>query len=222
VATTRDQILDVMTHGKATATAKDISLLLYHKSPGCIADALLRMAKRGMVSGKTVTRDGHLCKEWTLTASQGTNRAAKGQSGTPGGSKGSPARSATMCTTQKVSLIAATEKVVNEFVAAGKLFSAHDITQEIRSRLVAGTIDVDKAECGVVHVGGGQEVAKVEHGDVRNIVHDLFGSGRIQGYDKTYTTDHFVFAPAPAAPAVAPDPASSSSSSGNYDGSSTL
>ena len=124
-------------------------------------------------------------------------------------------------TTGKPTLTLAVETVVADFIKAGKQFSAHDITNEIRARVGAGTLTVDKAEVGVVHVAGGTEVARIGHDSVKGLVHDLYDGGQMTGYTRVSSGQFFTYAPDPVAVTadpvtpVAPPAADGSSYSGD-------
>lgn len=165
-----------------------------------------------------------------------------------------------MCSpTDKPSLIKAVgDLLVNEFVTAGKKFSAYDVTKRLRAIELDRaknasrntplpysfkTTPVDRAETGDTFVSG-YKVPKIEHEDVRNIVHDIYNAGgmpnlgRIQvsnywEYDTKANIDALVAASQPqSAPqpvtlnpsitsSLDPDPADGVSGS-SYDGSSTV
>ena len=139
-----------------------------------------------------------------------------------------------MCnqTATKPSLVAAVEVVVNEFVAATKQFSAHDVTNEVRNRVNVGTLTVDKAEVGVVHIAakdangaviGGQEMPRIDHDSIKDAVTEMFHNDKMTGYDRVFTGVFFNYGPAAAAPApvdpATPTPAADGSS---YSGDPTL
>lgn len=162
----------------------------------------------------------------------------------------------------KPSLIKAVgDLLVNEFVTSGKKFSAFDITKRLREivleqmqklnvQLQQGTRQtyvpiVDTTETGEVHVQG-LKVAKIEHDDVKAIVHDIFNAGGMPNlgrvhasggfweYDTQANIDAAVAAQAPAPLPVAtvvsgatgsttdPDPISGGTMGSTYDGSSTI
>jgi hypothetical protein len=122
----------------------------------------------------------------------------------------------------------AIESVVNEFIAAQKTFSAFEITKELRDRSNAGTVTIDKAETGSVHVTG-NDVPRIDHDQVKGVVVDLFSQGKMVGYDRSNNGQYWQYGPAAAVPA-APDPSASGGGNGspppidggNYDGSSSL
>lgn len=97
-----------------------------------------------------------------------------------------------MCSpADKPSLIKAVgDLLVNEFVTSGKKFSAHDITKRLRNieldraknatrnmpLPMPNSTPIDRLETGEVHVLG-YKVPKIDHEDVRNIVHDIYSAG---------------------------------------------
>lgn len=94
--------------------------------------------------------------------------------------------------TNKPSLIKAVGNLlVNEFVTSGKMFTAHDVTKRLREHALNhfaakdqhALLFVDPKENGTVWVQG-QQVARIEHEDVKAIVHELFNTGGMQGIDR--------------------------------------
>lgn len=131
-------------------------------------------------------------KVWSTTAV--SNPCPTQKSNAPKPSNGR--RSILMCTPTtmaKQSLITAVETVVQEFIAGGKEFTAHDVTSEVRARVNDGRLTVDKAEVGVVHVNGGQEVAKIGHDEIKDIVHSMHHSGMMVGYNRIHTGSFFKY-----------------------------
>lgn len=153
---------------------------------------------------------------------------------------------------KKTLLKAVGDLVTTEFVPANKRFSAHDVTARLRQLVyeqvkelddkckATGTRHtyvplVDHTETGKVHVKG-LECAKVEHGDVREIVHELFNQGLLVGYDRTHNGQYFEYdllaniqpvlpqATVVSAPpaTTSPDPAPAGTPGSSYDGSSTI
>ncbi len=155
----------------------------------------------------------------------------------------------------KPSLINAVgDLLVNEFVTSGKKFSAYDVTKRLRQleleRAKNATKNmplpfnfsvppVDRAETGETYVAG-YKVPKIEHEDVRAIVHDIYNAGgmpnlgRIQvsnywEYDVKANIDALVAASQAIPvmvvplPTSSPDPDPTDGTSGSsYDGSSTI
>lgn len=116
------------------------------------------------------------------------------------------------------------ETVVAEWVAAGKKFSAHDVTKELRERVNQDKIQVDPGLAGTAHVGG-RNVTKIEHDLVRDAVHMLMTSSKFD-YDRAHNGTHFEYFPLPAntvAATPSTDPsAPPAADGGSYTGSSTL
>lgn len=126
----------------------------------------------------------------------------------------------------------AVQNIVAENIVANKIFTAHDVTTALRTKVNAGTVTVDPGTAGTVHVGG-RDVPRIDHDEVKDHVHQEFLSGSMTGYDRVHNTDHFAYQPgtvttqaASSAGAVIantptqadPDPAPVST----YDGSSTI
>lgn len=96
----------------------------------------------------------------------------------------------------KPSLIAAVKDLVStDFLLTRQRFSAHDVTAKLRAKVLEqvqllGPITqfgyvplVDPRETGFVRVQG-QDVPRVEHEDVKNIVHEFFTLGGMPGYGR--------------------------------------
>jgi ribosomal protein S25 len=166
-----------------------------------------------------------------------------------------------MCApSNKPSLITAVgDLLVNEFVTSGKKFSAHEVTQRLRqieldrvknaTRAMplptSSSVPVDRAETGETYVSG-YKVPKIEHDDVKAIVHDIFNAGGMSGLGRVVTTGGFweydtqanidaaiaaqTPAPLPVATVVSgatgsttdPDPISGGTMGSTYDGSSSI
>ena len=163
-----------------------------------------------------------------------------------------------MCSpANKPSLIKAVgDLLVNEFVTNGKKFSAHDITNRLREMVLDEAKDsknqattpfpairppmlLDHNELGTVGVNGFR-VAKIEHEDVKAIVHDIFNAGGMPNLSRRRdSTDQYweygpvasllnVSVTADPQPADAtgstsdPDPISGGTMGSTYDGSSTI
>lgn len=152
-------------------------------------------------------------------------------------------------TAAKLSLIKAVgDLVTTEFLPAQKKFSAHEVTKRLRELVfVLGDIKdtthvklVDHAETGTVWVKG-RQIPKVEHEDVKHIVHELFSTGQLAGFDRIHTGQFFEYdlaanivatqiatqqAVTPVVPSLdplAPDPTVVvGQDGGSYDGSSTI
>jgi hypothetical protein len=151
-----------------------------------------------------------------------------------------------MCApSNKPSLVNAVgDLLINEFVTSGKKFSAHDVTQRLRQLeleraknttrnvplpISTGT-PVDMAETGEVY-SAGYKVPKIEHEDVRAIVHDIFSAGGMPnlvrersalGYWE-YDVPKSAVAVVPVTGSTTdPDPVVSGTTGPTYDGSSTI
>lgn len=123
----------------------------------------------------------------------------------------------------KPSLIkAVTDLLKFEYIPNNVKFSAHDVTSRLRElvlqqAVIGAVYPIDTNETGIVVVQG-QRVARIEHDDVRHIVHDLFDGKEIPGYDRVLVMDsninanYFEYQPIQATVApvvqdpVSPDP----------------
>lgn len=135
-------------------------------------------------------------------------------------------------TAAKPSLVqAVTELVLKEFLAGTK-FSAHDVTKRVRELANQSTTTINPAETGTVHVKG-QAVPRIEHEDVKNIVHELFHTGQMVGYGRHYNGSYWDYdlvanlpastgAATVAVPSTTPDPVPTVADGSSYDGSSTI
>lgn len=151
-----------------------------------------------------------------------------------------------MCApTNKSSLVKVVgDLLVNEFVTSGNKFSAFDITKRLRDIVlteaknsgVSTLLDLD--ELGTVFVQG-LKVAKVEHDDVKAIVHDIFNAGGMPNLSRMrdVTNAYWEYGPStsflvasivdPQPSSVTgsttdPDPISGGTMGSTYDGSSTI
>lgn len=88
-----------------------------------------------------------------------------------------------------MSLETSVQCIVIEFTAAQKTFSAHDVTTELRKRVRWGTLSVATGQA----LSDGTAV--VDHTAVRDLVHGLFSTGKMPGYDRTHTGTYWRYAP---------------------------
>lgn len=110
--------------------------------------------------------------------------------------------------TNKPTLVTATLQAITVLMADKKTFSAHDVTKKLRDMVKDGSATVDHTETGVVHVGG-KAVARIEHDEVRGLVHEYHAAGKMDGYDKVMNGDHWEYAvlqTLPTPPVVIPTP----------------
>jgi len=159
-------------------------------------------------------------------ATSASAKAAIGTSGT---------RTAAMCLPNKPTLVKAVTDLVNEKVTAKATFSAHDITKELREKVLAEakeaaqnlppTQAASKASLqdGTVWVQG-LAVTKISHDDVKEVVRHLFASDQMTDYLSSFNGTYLEYGPNVASsvdpdptPPV-PDPVPGST----YDGSSTI
>ena len=224
------------------------------KSRSTIRHMLANMVHVGMADSRK-TNDRYNRKEWTLTQkgiafsmtpcpvkAPKTPRTKKAV-GTNQGSKGSPARTTTMCIdASKPTLNVAIEALVVMKAASTQPFSAHDITKSLREKVLLeaagslGGIYIDKDETGVVHVRDRAqtfEVPKIDHDYVRDVVHELFHQGKMPSYARHHTGKHWEYEfTTPAVLVVVPnsdpatdpatDPAPVAADGSTYDGTPTL
>jgi len=88
---------------------------------------------------------------------------------------------------------------VNAFVANGCEFSAHTITQNIRTKVNSGSLEIDGlAICQL----GSKQTQYIEHQIIRDLVHQICGFGNLSGYERKWnsvpnlpTGGYFVWAP---------------------------
>lgn len=152
----------------------------------------------------------------------------------------------------KTSLIKAVgDLLVEEFVTSGKKFSAYDVTKKLREKVLERAKElnspfcskaqfVDVQETGTVHVQG-LDVPKIEHDDVKSIVHEIFNAGGMPGlgrvhtkdasgnyweYDTKANIDAYTASPGPTVNVTGstsePDPIIGGTMGSTYDGSSTI
>lgn len=118
------------------------------------------------------------------------------------------------------------EAIVTDWVTAEKTFSAHDVTEELRVRVNAGTIKLDPGLAGTVHVNN-QDVTKVEHPLVAGAVRQLMAGNRFPDYIKEHNPAGFYEYKAVAKSAGLPTTQTAPSApvvadGSTYDGDSTL
>ena len=149
-------------------------------------------------------------------------------------------RNRAMCLPTKPTLVKAVTDLVKEKVTSKATFSAHDITKELREKILvqAKGLDpttrqtyvpiVDPSEGLTVYVQG-ISVPKIEHEDVKEVMSHLFNTGEIDGYSRDFNGTFMEYSPAaiaaPPAPASSPtdpDPTPAPTSGGTYDGSSVI
>lgn len=229
----------------------------------------LRIASPGIYKSQKIPGDQHGRNQWAMHATDTTGwdnaapikslpkpkKSKKQRTTTPAGSPVRVSQHATygglilMCApANKPSLINAVgDLLVNEFVTSGKKFSAYDVTKRLRELALRQVMHpqavnsislIDHTETGTVHVKG-IKIAKIEHDDVRAIVHDIFNAGgmpnlgRIQignywEYDIKANIDALIAVSQPSTMmlpkklmAQDPDPTVELTSA-TYDGSSTI
>jgi hypothetical protein len=187
-----------------------------------VSRALRKLFEEGTVDRQVVPGAPRF-KQWKFVSAavvRPTRIATKGSAGKQSATSGAGRQSARSNTFQT-----AVEAVVTEFVTAQKSFSAHDVTNELRTAVNAGKAAIDKAETGIVHVSGAV-VPKIEHDKVRALVHDLFDAGKMPSYDRANNGQFWTYAPAAQTPAPSGGDGSGSPpppvDGSNYDGSSTL
>lgn len=131
-----------------------------------------------------------------------------------------------------------------EFVTSGKRFSAYDVTKRLRelvlleAKNLGRSVLLDPNELGTVMVQG-LKVPKIDHEDVKSVVHDIFNAGGMPNLGRIHANGHWEYdtkakidallAPsqAPSAPVTTgsttdPDPVSGGTMGSTYDGSSTI
>lgn len=153
----------------------------------------------------------------------------------------------TMCLSasaaSKPSLVKAVGDLVTlEFIPAQKKFSAHDVTKRLREIVSQATsTTIDPSETGTVFIkSANKAVPKIVHEDVRDIVHEVFNQGLMNGYGRQMNSGGFmeydllsnlqtssgpvtVTNPVPDPSTATPDPTPTPTADGStYDGSSTI
>ena len=230
---TRLAVVQVLTTASWVTGAEAVKLLEklgYRSTTMKLRSSLMRLSRYFLVEGKKRGGDRYGRKEWKLTpdgATYALNPLTKTPKTSSTGSKRSQGKKTLMCIDpSKTSLNAAIESVVVGLVTSGETFSAHDVTKELRERVAKGSVSLDIAETGTIHIHG-IDVAKVEHDYVRDATHELFHTGKMSSYVRNHNGNYWTYAPAPAA-APDPDPATPDPSgtppvaSGSYDGTPTL
>jgi hypothetical protein len=190
-----------------------------------IGRALRKMYSEGVVDRKPANYAQPTGRKlWTIMpgAVLPIRASAKKKKALQPSSKGSSGRIPTMCLpANKPTLIAAIQGVVMANVDSQVKFTAHDITNQVRELVNQDHLKVDPAETDTVYVGG-RNVPKIDHGDVKEIVHGLFNEGKMNGYDRSHTGQFWEYHPVAATQAVPPSPVTPSNDGSDYDGSSTI
>ncbi len=216
----KEKVLAVLNAAASPMLCQDIAKQLPGTPEPSIRRAISQLHKKGMLSYKP-TDPAHpgLRKLWTPTnaanpAPNTVNRNFKGSSG----------KVIAMCLpVNKPTLVTATIQTIEFFLSQKTEFSAHDVTKKLRELVKDGLAHVDDTECGTVFAYG-RKVPKIEHEDVRGIVHEYFGTGKMTNYIKVMDGDHWKYSPdtaqvIPTPPTVTPAPMPQSS---DYDGDPTL
>jgi hypothetical protein len=202
--------------------------LSYRRSQSSIRRGLARLLMFGLAD-RDYGKHRYGRKKWKLTQAglQYPNLPQARQAttiGTPTSSVMSSGKATTMCIdASKITLNSAIESIVKDLLLTKKAFSAHDVTKILRERI--STLNIDPSETGASHVGG-QDVAKIEHGYIRDAVHELYHQQKMGGYTRAHNGTFWLYEL--AQPVVIPSPIASPSdpdptpSSGNYDGSPVL
>jgi len=184
---------------------------LVHDIPGScgetISRAMRKLFERGLVTRKPqdpTKPNGP--KLWTAipTANQSTtSRTTKPTTQTVAAK--SSGKVTVMCLPQnKPTLVTATLQTISELMGlSAKKFSAHDVTKHLREMVNDGKINVDHTESGTVHVHG-KTVARIEHEDVKAIVHEYFHSGKMDGWTREMVNGHWEYNELPAQAATPP------------------
>lgn len=219
-----------------------------------VSGALRRLCAKGKVIRKIHPKDPYKRKIWAspkgddswdmpdLPPRASPNRTKRSPNAMAKATATLASRKPSMCLpANKPPLVAAVTLIVKEKTTNKDIFSAHDVTKELRGRVlhhaeaaaksltdkIDATALIDKTETGTVHVSG-QEVAKIEHEEVREIVVHLFSSGSMDGYYRNSAGAYMVYAPTPPVQVTDPDPTVSSvdptivNDGSDYDGSSTI
>ena len=157
----------------------------YSTTGSRVRHALNRLIKKGVVEKERRVGDRYNRNQWRLT-NDGYNMSLTTSAVTSGSQTTTPTQNAgaTMCTINKPTLVSAVEKEVMEFISSKLAFSAFDITQSMRKKAADGTLPtIDDKETGTVYLGyadGGKTVPRLDHEDIRTIVHDFFNQGKKQ------------------------------------------
>lgn len=123
------------------------------------------------------------------------------------------------------------DTIITEWVGAGRRFSAHEVTKELRNRANSGALQIDPGISGTISIGG-KDVTKIEHNLVKEATHRAMLSGKFDSYDREHDGTHFEYFPVSTSPALVDktnpsgdqtQPDQAALATGNdYDGSSTL
>lgn len=175
-------------------THKEITKDIPNAFDGTISRALRALHAKGLVT-KTPQDPARPTgtKLWMAVQPIQTNLPLT-QAPTPTmSSKGSSGKVISMCLPQnKPTLVTATIQTIEEMVVAKQPFSAHDVTKKLRDLVKDGKATVDHTETGTVHAYG-KTIARIEHEDVRGIVHEYFLTGKMLGWTRVMDGDHWIY-----------------------------
>lgn len=137
----------------------------------------------------------------------------------PMSSKGSSGKAFAMCLpVNKPTLVTATIQAIDELVSAKSTFSAHDVTKKLRDMVKDGKATVDHTETGTVYAYG-KTLPRIEHEDVKGIVHEYFSTGKMGSYTRFMDGDHWAYSEPKAAQVTAnPPPIVLLMPAADYDG----
>jgi hypothetical protein len=213
-SSTKDELLRNM-HNTSQTYVKTRELQLALQQQGLvrkmstIRSALGKCLLDSLAEFQRIPKDRFGCKEWRITQ-KGSDYVLNTPVKPPKAPKTKKIPASTTGTTPTSAGVAsvslpgngaptfarAVEDTVQEFVTSGKKFSAHDITVAVREKINAGTVMVDPVETGTVYVGG-KDVPRIQHNDVRDVVHDLFHSQSqtLTGYSRVNNGQFWEYGP---------------------------
>lgn len=100
--------------------------------------------------------------------------------------------------TSKPTLTAATISAIETLLSAKQKFSAYNVTKKLRELVTADPSLVDVGETGAVYDSvHGKIVPRIEHDQVRSLVHEYFLAGKMTGYTRTMDNDHWIYEEGP-------------------------
>ena len=190
--TVRQQILDELTAHGGWMTTTALVKVLKPANEETIHRALRELRWKARIISQTISGNKKSQKEWKLLTKKSTTTSIQPNNFTV--LYGKPQyNGATLMNVPngKPSLVKAVgDMVTQDFVANGTKFSAHDVTKKLREKVLTDDTLVDMGETGPCWVQG-KQVAKIEHEDVRGIVHDLFSNGSLVGYGRSMNSSGF-------------------------------
>lgn len=210
--TFKSQALDVLKAANKAMTYDEIAKLVPGSCGSTIDRALRKLWQEGLVSKEPQNhaKPQHT-KLWSFVSTPSTLSSVPTPTPQP------KSKVITMCLpANKPTLVTATIQTIELMLFDETKFSAHDVTKRLRELVGSGIAKVDEIEVGTVHVSG-KNVPRIDHEDVKGIVHEYFSTGKMSDWERTMVNDHWVYQP-PTVQQPVPPPIVVLVPAADYDG----